>query len=122
MNNCNDASNDRKNRIRVDLRAAMKDQRMSEVKVLRALVSALDNAEAPPAQTEGAAPLPVDFHSGSAEVERLLLSSSQVNDLLLAEIQEREYAAVELERVGRADRAEALRAEVQIVRRYLDSE
>lgn len=121
MSKPDDASNDRKTQLRADLRTAMKDRRMSEVKVLRALIATLDNAEAPSVSTEGAAPLPVDFHSGSAEVERLVLSHSQVNNLLLTEIQEREQAATELERVGRADRAEVLRAEIQIVRRYLDS-
>lgn len=114
-----DAGTDLKVRLRADLRVAMKDRRTLEANVIRALVAAIDNAEAVPRQDPPAASAPDDFHSRSAEVERLLLDSHQVRQLLLAEIQEREHAAVELERLGKTDRAAALQAEACYARRYL---
>jgi uncharacterized protein len=114
-----DASKDMKERLRADLRAAMKNGRTIEAKVLRALVAALDNAEAPPADAARTAPVHHRFHEGSAEVERLLLSSSDVRDVLLAEIEDRERAADKMDRLKQTDRAEALRAEALLARRYL---
>lgn len=61
-----------------------------------------------------------DFGSGSAEVDRLLLTASHVRRVLLAEINERESAIAELEGRGRADRADGLRAEVQFALRYIE--
>jgi hypothetical protein len=59
-----------------------------------------------------------DFKAWSAEVARLLLNGARVNEILQAEIAEREHAAVEMERLQMPDRAEALRAEILIIRRY----
>ncbi|MGC4042998.1 MAG: hypothetical protein QM758_04270 [Armatimonas sp.] len=115
-----DAGEERKARLRADLRIAMKERRTIEAGVLRALIAALDNAEAPPAPAGQTGAVSQDFHSGAAEIERLWLSQAQVQALLLAEIQERESVAAELERLGHSDRAEALRTEAQLVRRYLD--
>ena len=42
-----DAGRDVKARLRADLRAAMKGRHAFEAKVIRALVAAIDNAEAP---------------------------------------------------------------------------
>lgn len=113
-----DAASDMKARLRVDLRAAIKEWRTMEAKVIRALIAAIDNAEAPPLQA-GTALVHHLFRSGSAEVGRLLLSESQVHDVLLAEIHERERAVVELERLGKMDRAETLRAEAVLAKRYI---
>lgn len=119
MNEREDAAETMKARLRADLRAAMKDKRSGEAKIIRSLVAAIDNAEAPPTQKEETAPTLHRFHSGSAEVERLRLDGAQVRQALLAEIDERELAAAELERLGKTDRAAALRAEVLIAMRYL---
>jgi hypothetical protein len=73
----------------------MKSGRTAEAKVIRALVAAIDNAEAPPAQAGQMAFVQRRFRSGSAEVERLLLSRSQVRDVLLAELHGREHAAAD---------------------------
>lgn len=105
--------------LRADLRTAMKERRTIHAKVIRALLAAIDNAEAPPAHARQTALAPHDFRSGSAEVERLLLSSAHVHSVIVAEINERERAAAEMERVGMMDRAEALRAEAVIARRYI---
>jgi uncharacterized protein len=98
-----------KTRLRQDLRTATKGRRADEISILRSLVAALDNAEAPAATSPAA-----------AEVERLLLTDSQVRDVLRAEIGQRDQAANEFERLGHPDRAESLRVEVGIARRYLN--
>ncbi|MBI2742227.1 MAG: hypothetical protein HYX38_37520 [Rhodospirillales bacterium] len=114
-----DAGRDMKARLRADLRKAMKDMRTIETKVVRALVAAIDNAEAPPVEADDATSGHHDFLTGSAEVERQPLSRSRVRHILLTEVQERERAAAELERLEKMDRAEALRAEALIARRYI---
>lgn len=119
MDRQEDAAATMKDRLRADLRAAMKDRRPSEAKVIRSLVSAIDNAEAPPTQKEETGSTLHRLRSGSAEVERLRLDSAQVRQVLLVEIRERELAAAELERLGKTDRAAALCAEVLIAKRYI---
>lgn len=119
MDQREDAAETMKTRLRDDLRAAMKGKRLHEAKLIRALVAAIDNAEAPPAQMEDTGPTFHRFRSGTAEIERLLLDHTRVRQILLAEIREREAAAAEFERLEKHDRAAALRAEISIVRRYV---
>lgn len=113
-----DAAAEVKARLREDLRTAMKSGRTLEVRVIRALVAALDNAEAPPAARPSGAYTQHRFDSGSAEVERLLLAADRVQCVLSAEIDEREHSATDLEQRGAAERAAELREEVLVVRRY----
>lgn len=105
-----DAANAMKTRLRTDLRASMKAGRSDEARLIRTLVAAIDNAEAPPLSAGHTATDQHRFHDGSAEVERLSLSQAQVRALLLAEVQEREHAITELKRVNMPDRAEVLHA------------
>lgn len=114
-----DAAQAMKARLRADLLVAMKARRGLEAKILRALVAAIDNAQAPPARSLPPTLLHHDFHAGSAEVERLCLSRADLRQVLLAEIDERERAAAELESLKQRDRAEALRVEALVARRYL---
>lgn len=109
-----------KPRLRADLRAALKGGRLQEAKLVRVLIAAIDNAEAPPARADRLLAEPHQFREGSAEVERLSLSRAQIRTILLAEIQEREDAASEMDRVARPDQAEMLRNEVRLARRYVD--
>lgn len=120
MDRRDDAAETMKARLRDDLRVALKDKRAADAKLIRALVAAIDNAEAPPAQEDAAGSAFHRFRSGSAEVERLLLDHAQVRQVLLAEIREREIAAAELERLEKHDRAAALRAEILIAQRYIE--
>ncbi len=115
-----DAGSDMKVRMRADLRDAMKDGRRTEAKVIRTLIAAIDNAEAPPTHVARTAAVQHRFLSGSAEVEWVALSRPHVRNVLLAEIQELERAAVELDRLEKMDRAEALRAEARVAKRYLE--
>ena len=112
------AGEDIKLRLRTDLKAAMKERRTDEVKVLRALISALDNAEAPAVDGKAMA-IEQMGGLGSSEVLRLALDADRVRAVLVAQQAEREAAAVELDRVGRADLADASRAEVAVIQRYL---
>ena len=115
-----DAGHDMKARLRVDLRTAMKEGRTNEAKLIRGLVAAIDNAEAPPLGANQRVTDQHRFHDGSAEVERLSLNPAQVRAVLVAEMQEREGAVAELNRVNKLDRAEALQAETLLVRRYIE--
>ncbi|QNA82603.1 hypothetical protein G4G27_00180 [Sphingomonas sp. So64.6b] len=115
-----DAAQDMKTRIRTDLRAAMKEGRISEANLTRVLIAAIDNAEAPPLQAGETLVDQGQFRNGSAEVEHLLLNPTQMRAVLMAEIQERERAAEEMTRLERPDRADALRAEVLLARRYIE--
>ncbi|MDH7795509.1 MULTISPECIES: GatB/YqeY domain-containing protein [unclassified Beijerinckia] len=114
------AGHDMKIRLRADLRAAMKDRRADEAKLIRTLVAAIDNAEAPPLRADERAADQHRFNDGTAEVERLSLGRAQVQAILMTEIQERERAAAEMDHLERTDRADALRAEVMIAKRYVE--
>lgn len=115
-----DAGKKMKALMRADLSVALKERRADEAKVVRTLIAAIDNAEAPPLPAGHAASVALRFESGAAEVERLCLSRSHLRRLLRTEIEEREQAAAALDHLNRADRAIALRAEALVVRRYLD--
>lgn len=106
-----------KARLSADLRQALKEKDRPRAALLRSLVAALDNAEAPPA-TAGPA-WGQDFRSGAAEVERRVLDDRDVQRILAAEIEEREDAAAQFERLGQAQRAAALRFEATLARQYL---
>lgn len=108
-----------KARLRADLTTAMKARNAAEVKLLRALVAAIDNAEAIPASAQPAES-GFGFAATSSEVRRLILGADEVEQVLRSEIAEREHAAAELDRVGRPDHAAELRAQAELARRYLD--
>lgn len=114
-----DAGHEMKARMRADLRAAMKDGRGDDARLIRSLIAALDNAEAPPARSGNSAAEQHRFLSGSADVERLSLDAERVRAILLAEIEEREQAAAEMDRLDRPDRADAIRAEARLAASYL---
>lgn len=114
------AGHEMKARLRADLRDAMKASRPSDARLIRALVAAIDNAEAPPLPQDQKASNQHRFGDGSAEIERLGLDAARVRAIIEAEIREREDAAAEVIRLGRPERAEALRAEASLARRYID--
>jgi uncharacterized protein len=118
----NDPAVHMRSRLRADLLTAMRSQQRLEVALIRQLVAAIDNAEAPPRHAEPTTPTSGrhEFGSRSAEIERLVLSRAEVEALLVKEIEKRERAAAEFERLGQAERADALRAEVVVAKRYLD--
>jgi uncharacterized protein YqeY len=103
-----------KQRLREDLKAAMRERRAEDVALLRKLIAALDNAEAVP--TEGYRPRAVDGAGG--EVARRQLDAAEVEQLLASEVAERRAAAEEFARLGRADEAARLGQEADLIARY----
>lgn len=115
-----DAATQMKSRLRSDLLAAMRSGRKREVALLRELLAAIDNAEAPPLPAaRPTAPVNHEFLSGSAEVQGLILGAIEVRALLWNEVQKREQAAAEFERLGEMERAATLRAEALLAKRYI---
>lgn len=109
-----------KERLRTDLKVAMQARATGEVRLLRALIAALDNAEAVPFAG-------MHDHSraqaadGPSEVARLELDAAAVNAVLAAEVAAREAAAADFVRHGRTDEAERLRGETNLIRNYCNA-
>ena len=107
-------------RLRGDLKAAMQAKRAGEMKVLRTLLGAIDNAQAVPvAETRGY--VSRAFGDASVEVPRLALSAEDIKAIFAREAASCRAAAAEMARFGQADRAATLEAEAAIVDRYLDA-
>ncbi len=106
-------------RLRADLKIAMQARARDEAAVLRVLIGAIDNAQSVPVDPAMKASHVGTFGDRSNEVPRRRLSLDDIYAVLRRQIEEREAAAQEIERAGRADRAEMLRAEARIVARYL---
>jgi uncharacterized protein YqeY len=107
-----------KDRLRADLKAAMRARQVEETNLLRVLIAAIDDAEA--------VPLPEDrgyasraFGDGSAEAPRRALTAEMLQQILHREIAARTAAADEMDRVDRPDRTESLRRQAAIIARYL---
>ena len=105
-------------RLRADLKTAMQARARQEAGVLRALIGAVDNAQSV-ALDPGFKPAHVGtFGDRANEVPRRPLGQADIEGLLQREIDERLSAAAEIERAGRPERSEILRAEAAIVARY----
>jgi len=112
--------------LRRDLTAALKARDRVAVAALRSAIAALENAEAVPtdqaidtaAGTDRVAGAPVGL--GVTEADRRDLTESDERSILAAEVRERTTAAEEYEQLGRTDQATRLRAEADVLRRYLD--
>ncbi|MFG1398548.1 hypothetical protein [Roseixanthobacter pseudopolyaromaticivorans] len=106
-------------RLRQDLRDAMVAREPVRVRVLRLLVSALDNAQAVPVASEHKSYVVRAFGDPSVEVPRLSLTPDAVRRLLASEIAARDAAAAELAGVGRLEQADVLHQEARIIGAYL---
>lgn len=105
-----------KDRLRADLKRAMQAKAAAEVRTLRTLIAALDNAEAVPVGKAGA--LPSAFGDGSNEVARRALDRDGIEQVLAAEIESRLAAASDYERHARLDESARLRAEADLIAHY----
>lgn len=103
-------------RLKVDLRAAMKARQSSKVATIRMMLAAIDNAGAVPTSTP-AWPPTIGL---SKDVPRRELSERQIWELLQAEADNRHSAILEYERLDRQQEAEQLRAEVALFTHYLE--
>lgn len=107
-----------KEQLRADLKAAMQAKAADDVRVLRALIAALDNAEAVPGGALTEKYVPRAFGDSSGEVARRELDAAAVESVLQAEIASRLAAAEDYERHGRDDDGARLRAEAGIIASY----
>jgi uncharacterized protein YqeY len=142
-----DATEGIRARMRRGLIEAMKARDQQAVAALRSALARIDNAEAvdPDAVDDDelvadvfdddavdAGP-PLDSGEGhpavaggvrgvgAAEVDRRVLTPEGVAAIVRDDVEEREIAADVLERVGRPDQAERLRAQAKLLTSYLDS-
>jgi uncharacterized protein len=106
-----------KKRLRADLKTAMQAKAGNEVRILRTLIAALDNAEAVAVVQDKH--VPRKFGDPSGEVARRELDDQAVNHLLATEIEGRLTAAGDYERHGEAEAASRLHGEATLIGRYL---
>jgi uncharacterized protein YqeY len=109
------SATDLKERLRADLKTAMRERKPGEVAVIRTLIAAIDNAEA----------VPIDGleerlrqREAIGEVARRELDAAALDAVLAKEIESRLAAAEDYERHGRNDDAARLRQEAELVARY----
>ncbi|HEY6817642.1 MAG TPA: hypothetical protein VI168_19065 [Croceibacterium sp.] len=107
-----------KQRLRADLKAAMQARASDEVRLLRTLIAALDNAEAVPGGGLVDKYVPRSFGDPSGEVARLALDDAAVGRVLADEISARLAAADEYQRHGETAEEARLRREAQLIARY----
>jgi hypothetical protein len=128
-----DATGDLRARLRRGLVAAMKARDQQAVAALRSTLARIDNAEAVDLDAfddDAGSGLHRDAgHAavagsvlgvGAAEVDRRVLTPDEVAAIVRDDVEEREVAADDLERVGRPDQAERLRAQAELLTAYLD--
>ncbi|GAB2814238.1 hypothetical protein GCM10027176_18520 [Actinoallomurus bryophytorum] len=109
-------------RLRDALVAAMKERDRVAVSVLRSTLAAIDNAEAVDATAPAGGSSAIESSPvgvGVAEVERRALSDDDIVQIVRAEAADREAAALDYDRAGRQERAEALRAEAKVLSSHL---
>jgi uncharacterized protein len=107
-------------RLRDALPAAMKARDRVAVAALRSALAAIDNAEA--VGGTGAKGMAIEQSPvgvGAAELPRRELTAEQVEEIVRAEVAEREAAALGYERGGHADRAAQLRNEIRVLAQAL---
>jgi uncharacterized protein len=105
-------------RVRADLKAAMADRCTDEMRLLRNLLAAIDDAQAVARPESDQRYEPRAFGDAGVEVPRLRLTPTGIDALLTAEIAARLAAAEQMAQLGQVDRAETLRAEAVLLARY----
>lgn len=116
------AADELRDRLRHDLRAAMKSRDPETVSALRALIAAVDNAEA---VQPGSPPLSAGAiaHSspgiGSAEVPRRELSAADLGDIVRDLVTEHHSQAVQYRALHQDDAAGRLDRAAAVLRTYL---
>jgi uncharacterized protein YqeY len=109
-------------RLRGALAVAMKARDRVAVTVLRSTLAAIDNAEAVDRSAwtgEGLAIGQIPVGAGAAEVERRVLTEPQVEQIVRAELAEREAAARDYDQAGQRERARQLRSEASFLSEFL---
>ena len=102
-------------RLSHDLRTALKEHDDVATRTLRSLLDAMDNASAVPMTAEH-----VPVYGRSGDVPRRIVTEDDYRNILRREATSRDAAALEYEHLGRLEAATQVRAELNIVRRYID--
>jgi len=113
-----DASLSMKERIRTDLRSAMRVRSSLIVRTLRSLLTAIDNAQVVPVGDAHVRYKVRPFGDGSAEVPRIPLTEDEIRIIVENELSLRYAAADELERCGKSQEASETREEAAVIGRY----
>ena len=103
-------------RLKADLRIAVKARQNSTIRAIRSMLAAIDNA--------GAVELDESLTptvGTSVDVPRRILSEEQVQEILHREAENRRSAIATYERLRRQEEADRLRAELAVFGRYLDA-
>jgi uncharacterized protein len=126
-----------RSRLRVALRAAMKERDAAAMSALRSALAAIDNAEAVPASRQPSAAPPSEAALseaapsenvpiaggvaglGGAEVPRCAITEEEAAAIAAAEAADRRAAARDYRAAGRADRADRLFSEAQAIESVL---
>lgn len=116
-----------RDRLRADLKSAMKTRDAIATGLLRRLIAVIDNAEAVAVPDAESAPISLNGGSpwvatggafGGADVARRLLTVADLAALLQNESNRCRQTAEEMDRVGRPDEAKSARAELQLISTY----
>ena len=108
-------------RLELALREALRARDAVARSALRSALSAIDNASAvPPGQLPAASSGGPHFAGavaglGAGDTERRRLTQAQIEDIVRAEVAERQAAARDYDRAGRADQADRLRREAGVL-------
>ena len=102
----------------MDLQSAMRARSSREVMVLRALLTAIDNAQAVPVGEAHVQNRVRPFGDGSAEVPRASLTGDDIRMIIENELRLRYSAAAELECSGKTNAASETLAEAAVIARY----
>jgi uncharacterized protein len=107
--------------MRDDLKAALKARDRVAISAIRSALAAIDNAEAVATDHRpfGGAIESSPIGVGATEAQRRDLTDADLRSVINNEVRERSTAADEYEQLGRTDHANQLRAEAEILRRYL---
>lgn len=104
--------------LRARLKTALSAREKHVVSVLRDVLAAIDNAEAPPVVTAAATEAPIAggvSGLGAGEVQRLSLTPEAVLEIVEADLTERREAKAQYERLGRHEEAAVLATQVEVL-------
>ena len=107
-----------KDRLRADLKIAMRNRAGIQIRALRTLVAALDSAEAVPAHDRHELYVVHTFGDGSAKVPRINLTHQEVIGVLQREAAARRADAVVLFALGKVAQAKELHLEADLIDSY----
>ena len=106
-------------RMRADLKVAMREKDKVAVRALRTTMGAIANAEAPSIGTDDRTSADEPEVGRLVEHRRLELTADDLDRVLRAEVADRLDTAEQFEANGRGEEAAVVRAEAAVIERYL---